>query len=40
MATINTVPLVRRLVWFAVLWAGGVAAVALVAFVLRLFLTP
>jgi hypothetical protein len=28
----------RRLIWFVVLWAGGVAAVAALAFVLRLFL--
>ena len=39
MATTDT-PLARRLIWFAILWAGGVAAVATLAFVLRLFLFP
>ncbi len=40
MATTDTPHLARRLVWFAILWAGGVGAVAAVAFVLRLFLSP
>ena len=40
MATTSSGSMVRRLVWFAVLWAGGVGAVAAVAFVLRLFLSP
>lgn len=31
-------PLGRRLVWLAGLWLGGVAAVALTAFLLRLLL--
>ena len=31
-------PLARRLIWFAILWTGGVATVAALAFVLRLFL--
>jgi hypothetical protein len=32
--------LTRRLIWFAILWLGGVASVAALAFVIRLFLTP
>ncbi len=40
MATTDTPQLARRLIWFAILWAGGVAAVAALAFVLRLFLFP
>ena len=33
-------PLSQRLVWFAVLWLGGVGSVALLSFVLRLWLSP
>jgi hypothetical protein len=33
-------PLAQRLVWFAALWLGGVGSVALLAFVLRLWLSP
>ena len=33
-----TAPLARRLLWFAILWLGGVASVAVVAFILRLWL--
>ena len=40
MATTETPRFARRLIWFAILWVGGVAAVAAVAFVLRLFLFP
>jgi hypothetical protein len=29
-----------RLVWFAALWCGGVASVALVSFALRLWIAP
>jgi hypothetical protein len=31
-------PLARRLLWFAALWAAGVAAVAAVAYGIRLWL--
>ena len=33
-----TTPLARRLVWFAALWLAGVGSVAIVAFILRLWL--
>ena len=33
-------PLPRRLVWFAVLWLGGVGSVTLLSFALRLWLSP
>jgi hypothetical protein len=33
-------PLSQRLLWFAALWLGGVGGVALVAFGLRLWLSP
>jgi hypothetical protein len=33
-------PLARRLLWFVLLWLGGVGAVALVSFGLRLWLAP
>ena len=33
-----TAPLVQRLLWFAGLWLAGVGSVAVVAFVLRLWL--
>lgn len=29
-----------RVLWFAVLWCGGVASVALLSFVLRLWIAP
>ena len=40
MATTDAPTMTRRLIWFAILWAGGVGAVAAVAFVIRLFLNP
>ena len=33
-------PLARRLLWFAALWLGGVGAVAIVSFGLRLWIAP
>jgi hypothetical protein len=33
-----TMPLARRLLWFAILWLAGVGSVAIVAFILRLWL--
>ena len=33
-------PLAQRLLWFAALWLGGVGAVAIVAFGLRLWIAP
>jgi hypothetical protein len=33
-------PLAQRLLWFATLWLGGVGAVALVSYGLRLWLAP
>jgi hypothetical protein len=36
----NARPLAQRLLWFAALWLGGVGAVALVSFGLRLWLAP
>ncbi|CUT16082.1 hypothetical protein BF49_7162 [Bradyrhizobium sp.] len=33
-------PLRRRLIWFAVLWLGGVSAVTIISFGLRLWLAP
>jgi hypothetical protein len=33
-------PLGRRLMWFAVLWLGGVGAVTVISFGLRLWLGP
>ena len=33
-------PLGRRLLWFAILWLGGVGTVALVSFALRLWIAP
>ncbi len=33
-----TTPLARRLLWFAALWLAGVGSVAMVAFILRLWL--
>jgi len=40
MATTETRGLAWRLIWFVLLWAGGVISVAALAFVLRLFLIP
>ena len=31
-------PLAQRLIWFALLWLAGVGTVAIVAFILRLWL--
>ena len=36
----NQQPLAQRLAWFAALWLGGVGAVALVSYGLRLWLAP
>jgi len=33
-------PLGKRLLWFALLWLGGVAAVTAVGLVIRLLLAP
>jgi len=33
-------PLTQRLLWFALLWMGGVGAVALVSWALRLWIAP
>jgi hypothetical protein len=33
-------PLTQRLLWFAALWLGGVGAVALISFCLRLWIAP
>ncbi len=33
-----TTPLAHRLLWFAALWLAGVGSVAMVAFILRLWL--
>lgn len=33
-------PLSRRLMWFGLLWLGGVGTVTLVSFVLRLWIAP
>lgn len=33
-------PLGQRLMWFAVLWLGGVSAVTAISFGLRLWLAP
>jgi hypothetical protein len=36
----KTPPLAQRLMWFAILWAGGVGGVAIVSFGLRLWIAP
>jgi hypothetical protein len=36
----NPRPLANRLLWFAVLWLGGVGAIALVSYGLRLWIGP
>src|SRR5262249_38313683 len=33
-------PLAQRLLWFVVLWLGGVGTVALISFCLRLWIAP
>jgi hypothetical protein len=33
-------PLGRRLLWFVVLWLGGVVTVALISLVLRFWIAP
>jgi hypothetical protein len=33
-------PLFQRLAWFVALWLGGVGTVALVAYLLRLWIAP
>jgi hypothetical protein len=33
-------PLTQRLLWFVVLWLGGVGSVAIVAYGLRLWIAP
>ncbi|HLX14612.1 MAG TPA: DUF2474 domain-containing protein [Bradyrhizobium sp.] len=33
-------PLAQRLLWFAVLWLGGVGAVAVISLGLKLWLAP
>jgi hypothetical protein len=33
-------PLSQRLLWFVLLWLGGVGTVALISFILRLWLAP
>jgi hypothetical protein len=33
-------PLAQRLMWFAVLWLGGVGTVAMLSYGLRLWLAP
>jgi hypothetical protein len=36
----KTSPLAQRLLWFVALWLGGVGAVAIVSFALRLWIAP
>jgi hypothetical protein len=36
----NPRPLKQRLLWFAALWVGGVGAVGIVSYGLRLWLAP
>ncbi|RTL76664.1 MAG: DUF2474 domain-containing protein [Bradyrhizobiaceae bacterium] len=33
-------PLMTRLIWFAALWFGGVGTVALISYILRLWIAP
>ncbi len=40
MQTPPTRPLSQRLLWFAVLWLGGVGSVAVLSLLLRLWLSP
>jgi hypothetical protein len=36
----KSLPLAQRLFWFAAFWLAGVGSVALLSFVLRLWLSP
>jgi hypothetical protein len=36
----NKRPLAQRLLWFAALWLGGVGALTIVAYGLRLWIAP
>jgi hypothetical protein len=36
----NPRPLAQRLLWFVILWLGGVGTVSLLAFGLRLWIAP
>jgi hypothetical protein len=36
----NPRPLAQRLLWFVILWLGGVGAVGIVAYGLRLWIAP
>jgi hypothetical protein len=36
----NPRPLAQRLLWFALLWLGGVATVSLISLALRLWIAP
>ncbi|WP_136626646.1 DUF2474 domain-containing protein [Bradyrhizobium macuxiense] len=36
----NPRPLRQRLLWFVMLWLGGVGTVALISFALRLWIAP
>ncbi len=36
----NPRPLIERLLWFALLWLGGVGTVAVAAYGLRLWIAP
>jgi phage shock protein PspC (stress-responsive transcriptional regulator) len=36
----NLRPLSQRLLWFVMLWLGGVGSVGIVAYVLRLWIAP
>jgi hypothetical protein len=38
MPTTDVAPLWKRLAWFVALWAAGVAAVGIVAYLLRLWI--
>ena len=33
-------PLITRLLWFVALWLGGVGTVALISYILRLWIAP
>jgi hypothetical protein len=36
----NPPPMTRRLLWFAALWLGGVGAVTILSYGLRLWIAP
>jgi hypothetical protein len=36
----NPRPLAQRVLWFVALWLGGVGTVALISFLLRLWIAP